>query len=163
MVLDSAAHSIPAYLREGHVSSYDAKTKTARVRFEELDNLVSHPFKVIVPNSIKNHDEFHLDVNEHVVCLCLGNGIEAGFVLGSTYDVKNPPPVGNPDRRVTIFGDGAHVFYDRKEHIFQIVDHFGSFLLFKNGDIILQSANVIEFNPGMEPESLGDHISAQFD
>lgn len=161
--MGSAVYSIPAYMREGHVSSYDPSTMTARVCFEDLDNLVSHPFKVIIPNSINNRDEYHLDVNEHVACLCLGNGIEAGFVLGSTYDAKNPPVVGNPDRRVTIFDDGGHVFYDRKEHIFQIVDHFGSFLLFKNGDIILQSANVIEINPGTMPEPLGDHMSAQFD
>lgn len=145
--MDSAIYSIPAYLREGHVSSYNPKTKTARVRFEELDNLVSHPFKVIVPNSIDNKDEYHLDVGEHVTCLCLGNGIEAGYVVGSTYDAKNPPTVGNQDRRVTIFKDGAFEFYDRKDHIYQFKDHYGSYILFKDGDIILQSHRHIHLNP----------------
>ena len=70
-------------LRHGHVSSYDSKTQTARITFEDRDDLVSQPFQLLVPNTKKNRDECHLDVGEHVLCLCLGNGIEAGYVLGA--------------------------------------------------------------------------------
>ncbi len=152
--------------RVGKVSSYDAPTCTARVVFDDKDDMVSNPYQLVFPNSLKNRDEIHLDPGEHVVCLCLGNGYETGFVLGAIYDGKNPPTVGDKDRRVTIFDDDMHIFQDRKNHIFQIKDHYGSFILFKDGDIILQSAHFIHLNPHDIPaEDLTGpaHLAAQFD
>lgn len=165
---ESASLGEAASLRDGHVSSYDAKTHKARVLFSDRDNLVSHPYQVLLPNTAINREECHLDVDEHVLCLCLGNGLETGYVLGTIYDAKNPPTVGNQERWVRIFGDGAHMFYDRELHIFQFEDSFGSYILFKNGDIIMQSKRHIHFNPGDIPaEDLGGplplHLQAQFD
>ena len=102
--------------RFGYVSDYDPKRYMARIQFPDKDNLVSSWLPVTVPNSKKNHDEFHLDIGEHVFCVMLGNGLEAGVVLGAIYDDTNKPPEGDKDVRKTTFSDGTEILYDRKNH-----------------------------------------------
>lgn len=109
-----------AIARYGYVSNYDAKKHMAQVCFPDKNNLVSNWLPVIIPNSIKNHDEFHLDINEHVFCLMLGNGLEAGAVIGSIYDDTNQPPEGNQNIRKITFSDGTEIFYNRKSHELKI-------------------------------------------
>jgi phage baseplate assembly protein V len=133
-------------LRDGHVSSYDASTHTARVVFDDLDGMVSHPFPVILSNTLKNKDEIHLDAGEHVLCLCMGNGIESGVVLGCVYDRKNPPPVGNQGARTTQYADGTTITVDRKNHVVEIKDSFGSFIRFEGGNIIIKASGNIYLN-----------------
>jgi phage baseplate assembly protein V len=106
----------PCAGRYGYVSAYDAKRHMARVRFLDKDNLVSAWLPVGIPNSQRNKDEFHLDVNEHVFCVMQGNGLEAGTVICAIWDDKNKPPLGDPDIRRTEFEDGTIAQYDRKEH-----------------------------------------------
>jgi phage baseplate assembly protein gpV len=137
-----------ATLRDGHVSSYDADTHTARVVFDDLDDMVSHPFPVILPNTLKNKDEIHLDAGEHVMCLCMGNGIESGVVLGCVYDKKNLPPTGDPDVRTTRFDDGTTMTMDRKQHIFEIKDSFGSAFKMADGYIDLKPAKKVRIKKG---------------
>ena len=103
----------------GYVSEYDAKKHMARVNFPEK-NIVSSWLPVLVPNSQNNHDELHLDINEHVASLMLGNGLEQGFILGAIYDEKNLPLVGDKDIRMVKFEDGSTVQYDRRNHKMQI-------------------------------------------
>jgi len=86
----------------------------ARVRFPDKDNLVSAWIPVIVSNTKKNKDEVHLDIDEHVFCIMLGNGLEKGWVVGSFWDDKNKPPIGNHDIRHTTYEDGTIIEYDRK-------------------------------------------------
>jgi phage baseplate assembly protein gpV len=135
-------------LRDGHVSSYDAVTHTARVIFDDLDGMVSYPFPVIVPNTLKNKDEIHLDANEHVMCLCMGNGIESGVVLGCVHDKKNPPIVGDPDIRTTRFDDGTTMTVDRKQHIVEIKDSFNSVIKMADGYIDLKPAKKVRVMKG---------------
>lgn len=154
--------------RVGFVSSYDAEKMRARVCFPDKDNLVSAPLPVIVDNTLKNKEEFHLDEGEKVFCVFLGNGYEMGFILGSYYDDKNPPAVGDRDRWVKFFEDGTHIFVDRKEHIVQIKDSFDSFLQMQNGQIIIQSSDIMHLNPKRQPAPIApiqvpEHISSQFD
>jgi phage baseplate assembly protein V len=132
-----------ATLRDGHVSSYDPTTHTARIVFDDLSGMVSHPFPVVLTNTKTNKDEAHLDVGEHVFCLCMGNGIESGAVLGCVFDKKNPPPVGDQDVRTTRFGDGTTLTVDRKAHIVEVKDSFGSYIRFADGNIYIKaSANI---------------------
>jgi phage baseplate assembly protein gpV len=73
----------------------------------------------------------------------MGNGIESGVVLGCVYDKKNPPVVGNPDVRTTKYDDGTTFSVDRKGHIVEIKDSFGSVIKMAGGNIyITASANV---------------------
>ena len=105
-----------AIARFGYVSAYDPERHMARIKFPDKENLVSSWLPVVIPNSKKNHDELHLDINEHVFCLMLGNGLEAGAVIGAVYDDENKPPTGDQDTRKITFNDGTEISYDRKNH-----------------------------------------------
>ena len=109
-----------AHGRFGYVSDYDPKRHMARIHFPDKDNLVSAWIPVAIPNSLKNKDEIHLDIGEHVYCNMMGNGLEAGVVLCSVYDDKNKPVVHEHDIRVVTFEDGTRIQYDRKEHLLKI-------------------------------------------
>ncbi|GHS88584.1 hypothetical protein AGMMS49957_10330 [Synergistales bacterium] len=137
----------PCNGRFGVVSAYDAARHMARIQFPDKDNIVSSWLPVGVPNTKKNKDEFHLDIGEHVFCVMLGNGLEAGVVLCSIWDDKNKPPLGDPDVRRTEFEDGTLVSVDRKNHVVEIKDSFGSFIRFEGGNITIQSAVNVYINP----------------
>ena len=111
-----------AHGRFGYVSAYDPERHMARIRFADKDNLVSDWLPVAIPNTKKNKDEFPLDVDEHVFCMFLGNGLETGIVLSSIFDNKNKPLVKDQDIRVTTFEDETQFSYDRKKHFWKI--HF---------------------------------------
>lgn len=130
-------------LRFGYVSVFDPEKKLARVRFPDKDNLVSGWLQLLVWNTLRNKDEINLDPDEHVACLMAGNGIERGVVLGSVWDDKNRPPVGDQDIRITTYKDGAAVMVDRERHIIEVKDHYGSYIRFADGNIyIMAAANV---------------------
>ena len=105
-----------AIMRYGYVSDYDAKRHMARVVFPDKDNLVSDWLPVLVHNALKNHDEAHVDIDEHVTCLMCGNGIEAGVIIGALYDNENKPVKADNDIHSVTFNDGTEIIYDRKEH-----------------------------------------------
>jgi phage baseplate assembly protein V len=129
--------------RYGYVSAYDAKRHMARIRFPDKDNLVSAWLPVGIPNTKKNKDEFHLDVDEHVFCVMLGTGLEAGTVICSIWDDKNKPPLGDQDTRRTEFEDGTTMFVDRKNHVVEVKDSYGSYIRMADGNIyIMAAANV---------------------
>ena len=130
-----------AIARFGYVSDYNAKKYMARVQFPDKDNLVSSWLPVIVPNSKKNHDEFHLDINEHVFCLMLGNGLEVGAVIGAIYDETNKPPEGDQDIRKITFSDGTEIFYNRKSHKLKI-NCVGDIELHADGHMEISAARI---------------------
>lgn len=100
----------------GVVSSFNEKTGTARVTFEDRSNTVSYDLPVIVPQTLKNKDYYLPDVGEHVLCLFLGNGQEQGFILGAFYSKKDAPPVQNQNKRHALFSDGTFFEYDRESN-----------------------------------------------
>ncbi|MBR0315308.1 MAG: phage baseplate assembly protein V [Synergistaceae bacterium] len=106
--------------RFGYVSDYDPKRHMARIRFPDKGDLVSAWLPVAIPNSKKNKDESHLDIDEHVFCSMMGNGLETGVVLCSIYDDGNKPETGNQDIHCVKFEDGTAIQYDRKEHTLSI-------------------------------------------
>lgn len=81
-------------VRIGIVSSIDSEEQTARVTFQDKENLVSGPLKVLenTPNltiqTAEGHDHEIIvkpwmpSVGQSVVCLYLPNGESDGFVLG---------------------------------------------------------------------------------
>ena len=151
-------------IRVGRVSAVYPERGTVTVQFPDRDGLVSKELSIGQKNTFKNKDECLCDPGEHVVCAFYGNGLSEGVVLCSIYDRKNNPLVGNKDIRLIIFENGTSLFHDRKENIMQIMDHYGSFVLFKDGDIILQSARNIHLNPGdIAPIQIAPHLESQFD
>ena len=124
----------------GYVSVYDPAKHRARVRFPDKGDVVSGWLPVVVPNTKKNKDEYPLDVDEHVFCVLMGNGLEMGAVLGSIYDDANRPPVGDQDIRVTTFEDGTRISYDRKKNLLTVN---------AVGDIRIQAGGSIDVDGGM--------------
>lgn len=127
--------------RFGYVSAYDPARHMARIQFPDKDNLVSAWIPVAIPNSLKNRDEVHLDVGEHVFCCMLGNGLESGVVLCSVYDDKNKPPVHEQDIRVVTFGDDTRILYDRAKHLLKI-DCVGDIEIHANNHIKLTAGRI---------------------
>ena len=124
-------------LRFGHVTEYDSSRHMARVNFPDL-GITSYWLPVLVPNSLKNHDETHLDPEEHVACLMAG---EMGVVLGAFYDDKNKPPVKDSDTRAVTFEDGTRITYDRKEHKL-LIDSTGDIEIIAAGNISLKAGRI---------------------
>ena len=152
-------------IRVGRVSAVFPERNAAIVLFPDRDGLVSKELSVGQRNTLKNKDEVLPDPGEHVICAFFGNGLSEGVVLCSVFDRKNNPMVGDKDRRLVIFENGAHFFHDRRQNILQIMDHFGSFVLFKDADIIIQSKRHVHINPGdMLPEEITPpHLGSLFD
>lgn len=106
-------------IRVGKVTEFDEKTLRARVEFSDL-GIVSHWLPVLVTNTKLTKDSIYLDEGEHVVCLMLGTGVEAGFIAGAFYDDKNPPVIQDKDKRTVNFDDETSITYDRASHVLSI-------------------------------------------
>lgn len=103
-------------IRYGKISSVNSKLVSARVSFADKQGVISHGLPIVVPGSLKNK-YYHLpDIGEDVLCLFLPNGIQRGFILGSFYNVNNPPPVNSGDKEHVTFSDGTVLEYDRSSH-----------------------------------------------
>ena len=127
-------------LRFGHVTEYDPARHMARVNFPDL-GITSYWLPVLTHNSLKNHDETHLDAGEHVACMMSGEGQEMGVVLGAFYDDKNKPPVQDADIRAVTFDDGTIITYSRKEHKLTI-DCTGDIEIIAAGNIALKAGRI---------------------
>lgn len=139
-----SSSSTLANFRVGFVSSCNPKRNTARVKFLDLvdangNPLISNDFPILERDTNEDKDYKNLGRNTEVLCLCLGNGLEAGFVLGAIYNDKDKPPVNCRDKRHFRFKDGSWFEYDRKTHNLKI--HIvGNIDIFATGDINLKCA-----------------------
>ena len=127
-------------LRFGHVTEYDPSRHMARVNFPDV-GLISYWMPVLVHNSLKNHDETHLDIGEHVACMISGQGAEMGIVLGAFYDDKNPPQVKDSDTRAVTFDDGSKITYDRKGHSL-VIESVGDISITASGHMSLKAGRI---------------------
>lgn len=114
--LERLEQSIGHVLRVGVVTSTNPATGTARVQFPDADGLVSYDFPVLQRKTGKDKDYHMPDAGEHVACLCLGNGLEQGCIVGALYSKGDATPVSSQDKRHTKFSDGTFVEYDRASH-----------------------------------------------
>ncbi|WP_145561211.1 phage baseplate assembly protein V [Yersinia mollaretii] len=132
-------------VRVGMVTAVDARAVTARVIFDDQDEVVSHNLSVVVKNTAPNADYWMPDINEQVLCLFLPVGIEQGWVLGSFYDETTSPPASSGDSRTVRFGDGTTVSYDRKSKRL-IVDAAGDVNLTATGNVVIKSTQTISID-----------------
>ncbi len=102
--------------RVGFISSINPEKKTARVRFPDLDDVVSHELQILRRRSRGDREYWMYDEGEEVWCLFFGHGLEDGLILGSTCNDEDPPPVTDPDKHHVAYKDGTFFEYDRKEH-----------------------------------------------
>ena len=145
-------------LRFGHVTEYDPLRHMARVHFPDLD-LTSYWLPILTHNTLKNHDETHLDIGEHVACMMSGDGAEMGVVLGAFYDDKNIPQVQDPDSRAVTFSDGVRVMYDRSSH--ELVINSPELVSVSGNRIVLSADNAAMQAEDIAISATNTNINAQ--
>lgn len=153
-------------LRVGTVSSLDEEKETARVTFQERDDLVSYDLPVVVRNTLKNKDYWMPDVGEQVLCCFLPIGMEAGFIIGGYYTNSVDKPAATVAKRVTKYEDGTTVSYDRDSHLLEVnVPASGGQVKVTAESKVTVVAPAIDLGEAanLEPSVLGDAIAAALD
>ncbi|MBI3584190.1 MAG: phage baseplate assembly protein V [Nitrospinae bacterium] len=87
---------------------------TVKVKLIDVDDTVSYELPVVFRKTLKDKDYWMPDIDEHVVCLFSGQGLEQGFVLGAIYSESDKVPVSSNDKWHKQFEDGTVIEYDRK-------------------------------------------------
>jgi phage baseplate assembly protein V len=104
---------LKSMIRVGVVSDRDPVRCAVRVIFPDQDEMVSGWLPLVVLQA-RETKEFALpDIDETVVCIFLGSGIEKGYCIGAIYTSDREPPTSNGDERGVWFPDGSHVVFDR--------------------------------------------------
>lgn len=73
------------FMRYGRVSSVDLKRATAKVVFEDRDDVVSFDLQVLQKNTLNKKAYWMPEIDEIAVCLFLANGQESGIIIGTLY------------------------------------------------------------------------------
>ena len=134
-------------IRVGRVSAVYPERHTVKVDFPDRGSgLITKELPVTGTLTRKNHFYALPDVGEHVVCAFYGNGLTEGVMMGCVYDTANVPPIPDGDTYSAVFEDGTTLKVDRKNHIVEIKDSYGSFIRFDGGNIIIKSAKNIYLN-----------------
>ena len=108
--------------RIGKVSAVFPERHTAKVFFEDNDNVVSAELPILVPFTGKNKVYALPDVNDSVACISqLNSETEGdGFILGSFYNDVDKPKANNQEICRLDFGDGSFFEFDRATGNFEI-------------------------------------------
>ena len=133
-------------LRVGVVSEVQPEKGLCRVSFGERVSPLSPWF---APRAGKDREFWHPDIGEQAVYFSpYGDGSE-GFVLPGIFSNKMPLPEGAREGlHIVEYEDGTRIEVDRKEHIVQIKDSYGSYIRFENKNIYIQSARNVYINEG---------------
>jgi phage baseplate assembly protein V len=98
-------------LKYGIVS--DTKKGFVRVKFEDLDGIVSDWLPVLVRRSKTEKESWQLEVNEHVVCF-MDEHLENGVCLGAIPSEEDSPDPGEAKGKFRkLFSDGTLIEYDK--------------------------------------------------
>lgn len=137
-------------IRFGVVSEVDAETCRVRVRFDDLDGVVSQFLPVLVSKSKKDR-YYHLpDLEEHVAVALDENG-EDGVVLGAVYSEPEPPPVTSGDKAHVTFEDGSSVEFDRASGVLKVD---------AKSQVILKAPAVDLGDTGGQKTAMGEDLKA---
>lgn len=122
-MLGGASKAANNFSREGTVSAVYPERHSARVTFEDRDNLVSAELPVLTPFASKNKSFAMPDVGERVVVLMAANDQTSGggWIIGSLYTAKNlPSPETGENITRLEFADKTFISYDRESHLFTL-------------------------------------------
>jgi len=95
----------------------DPEKCMVRVEFPDYDGLVSYWLQVVQQQTFDNKHYYMPDLEELVLCIFLGNGPIAGFVLGAVYNEKDTPPENGQDIYYRVYKDKTRLKYDRENHL----------------------------------------------
>lgn len=149
-------------IRIGTVSSVHPERHRVRVKFPDKDNLISYELPVIVRGSLKNKMQCLPDPGEAVLCVFLPNGEEQGFCLGSFYSAADLPASEDKEEYLLKIPGGVCISVNRADHTIQMVDYYGSKMIWSGGDITFKSFRNINLNPD-DDITVPDHINTLFD
>ncbi len=111
--------AVRSALRLGIVTDQDLALARLRVRFNELDQMLSYWLPVVVPKTQNDKAYWLPDIGEQVVCL-MDTRDEAGVVLGAIYSQADSTPVQSSDKFHLGFKDGTAIEYDREAHVLAV-------------------------------------------
>lgn len=111
---DDISQLLNQLIRVGEVSSINPEKCTARVKFEDNDDLVSDELLIVTRGSLYNKDYWMPDINEQVICLFLPIGVAQGFILASYYSDVDKPAENDPDVTSRVFKDGSKLSFNRR-------------------------------------------------
>lgn len=136
-------------VRVGVVSSVGDEAGSARVLFDDRDDMVSFDLPVMQRQTSQNKDYAMQDVGEQVVCLFLPSGVEQGFVLGSLYSSQESRPANSRDVRRVQFSDGTAIEYNRATHVLTadvqgnvVVNATGNINASAEGEVVITAPNI---------------------
>ena len=112
----------------------------ARVRFDDLDGLLTDWLPTTHANTQNNKDVEALDIGAQVSCL-LDARIEDGCILGAHYSNADAPPVASNDKWHKRFKDGTTLEYDRAAHAL-VVSVRGTLTAIVDDAATIQAASV---------------------
>jgi phage baseplate assembly protein V len=81
--------------------------------FPAYNNLLSPWLPIVAPRAGDDAGYWMPDLHEQVLCLMDSTDFDSGFVIGSIYSRKTPPPTDDGEIREIHFKDGTSVTYDR--------------------------------------------------
>jgi phage baseplate assembly protein V len=117
---------ISELLRVGVISEIQPEKGLCRVSFGERVSPLSPWF---TRRAGKDREFWHPDIGEQAVYFSpYGDGSE-GFALVGLFSNKMPLPDGAKENlHIVEYEDGVRIEVDRKEHVVQIKDSYGSFI-----------------------------------
>lgn len=98
----------------------EAKPGFARVRFDDIDALVTHWLPVIHHKTQDDKVIWTLDIGEQVACL-MDSHMEDGCIVGAVYSDVDVPPVSSKDKYMVKFKDGGLFEYDRSNGAMTVI------------------------------------------
>jgi len=138
-------------IRIGIVSSINEKKGTAKVVFPDRQGIVSMELPVGQQNTFGDRDYCMPDIHEPVRVFMDPEAPHRGYIQGSYYDDTRLPPIGNANKRYTLFKDNTLIEYDRELHTLTInVPEEGDTSIFVTtaSDINVLSAKNINITAG---------------
>ena len=105
--------SAKGLIRIDRVSSVNPANCSARVTFEDREDVVSYELPVLVRGSQDTKDYWLPTPGEQVLCIFAENGKSTdGFIVGTFFSEADPPPASSSDKRCVVFTDGTKIEYD---------------------------------------------------
>lgn len=117
-----------------------AKPGFAKVRFDDLDGIVTAWLPTTHPNTQDDKQVETLNVGAQVSCL-MDARMEDGCILGAHYSNVDTPPVAESTKWHKRFSDGTSIQYDKAAHVLTLRIG-GATFTFTSGGLDVQGGGV---------------------
>jgi len=107
-------------IRIGKISSIDPAKGTAKVTFEDRDDIVTRDLTLDYTKTLEDYDYWMPDIGEVVRCFFDPEAPSRGYIVGSFSSDTRIPPIASKDKRYTLFKDKTLIEYDRELHTLTI-------------------------------------------